>query len=287
MLTLSGEPFQFDALVDRPDGVWRRPRRFGFVDRVGAVPLSDTELLQTSHHLPLAVREVCGTLEVIAVIHSAFLANPAVRAEGRWLPRYMPIALRCLPFRRSDRDASKAGALEIARDLDAGDDAVALPCIEDGGRLHQDVAAINALLERLDVGRARLARAAASLMAADLLAPLASTNPQEALADDVRLLVVHPGHLQRLTHARTVALASDGPLALDLATAIVFSSRLWKSHLSPHPAGDSDGHRHAGDVFSVDSHSRNAFPFDLRIDDSSLFSFEAFEEGNDQAVDAN
>ena len=269
-------PLRFEALDERPAGVWRRPRQFHFLDRIGVIPVSDSELLQSALYLPLAVREAAGTCDVVAVVHTDFLARPLVRDNGRWLPFYMPIALRCLPFRHAGRTTAGTAKLEIATGLDVDDTAPALPFIADAGRPHRDFAAAQAHLDRLEIGKARLAKAAATLLAADLLVKLTSSNARKAL--DTHLLVVDQNRLRRLTQARTTALAMDGLLALDLATACCFSSRLWASHLVP----ESTDSTQSDSPISFDHRSHGVLPVDLRIDDSSLFSFEAFTEGDDQ-----
>lgn len=278
-LSLIDHPLHFEALGASPDGAWRPPRQFRFLDRVGTVPLSDSELLQTSLYLPLAVQESAGTHEVVGVVHPDFLARSPIRTDGRWGHFYMPIALRCLPFRRAGQATGGANSkLEIATELDADDDAVLLPLFGDNGRLHQDLVGVASLLDRLETGKARLASAAASLVAADLLVPLISTNAANALAGDVKLLVIEPRRLRRLTPARTVALAADGFLPLDLATAFVLSSRLWASNLAPAPSTDDAAQIAIVDPPSCGQHAQGTFAIELRIDDSSLFSFDTFAQ---------
>lgn len=283
-LSLADRPLRFEALRDGPDDVWRRPRQFGFLDRLGAVPLSDSELLQTSLYLPLAVQEGAGAYEVVAVVHPAFLARPPLRADGRWGLSYMPIALRCLPFRNRGEAADGTAKIEMAADLAADDDSIVLPFAENG-RMQQDLARVVALLDRLDRGKARLAGAAASLVAADLLVPLISTDAENALADDVKLLVIDPQRLWKLTSVRTVALAAGSFLPLDLATAFAFSSRLWASNLAPDRTTTDDARTPAGDPAPFGQHAQAAFAIELRIDDSSLFSFDTFAKGEKPFVD--
>lgn len=283
-LSLVNRPLRFEALRDGPGEVWRRPRRFAFLDRLGTVPLSDSELLQTSLYLPLAVLEGAGTHEVVAVVHPAFLARSPLRVDGRWGQSYMPIALRCLPFRKGGRTVDGIAKLEIAAGLEADDDSVALPFAENG-RMQQDLARAVSLLDRLEKGKARLASAAASLVAADLLVPLISTDAENPLAVDVRLLVVDPQRLWRLTSARTVALAADSFLPLDLATAFAFSSRLWASNLAPdRSTTDGDVQTPAVDPALFGQHAQAAFAIELRIDDSSLFSFDTFAKSDKPLV---
>jgi hypothetical protein len=269
---LIGAPPPFRSLTNRPTGGWRRPRRFSFVEQIGAVPLSETEFLQTSLHLPLAIRQRSGACEVIAVVRSDFLARPVVRTDGGWLPSYMPIALRCLPFRHAGRSSSGGPLLEMAADL--GDDTATLPFATEDGATHREFATIVSLLARLEAGREALSRAAAALLVADLLIRLHSTDADRPLPGDLDLLVVAPARLRQLTPARTAALARDGFLALDLATACVFSARLWASHLRPEAPTEPPV-----DPVPISGHaSFGAYPIELRIDDSALFSFEAFVE---------
>jgi hypothetical protein len=282
--SLVDRPLHFEPLGDRSGDVWRRPRQFSFLDRVGAVPLSDSELLQTSLYLPLAVQEAAGTHQVVAVVHPDFLARSPVRGGARWGQFYMPIALRCLPFRRAGQARGSISSLEMATDLDVGDDATVLPLFAENGRLHQDLAGVVSLLERLERGKAALARVAAALVAADLLVPLVSTNPENALAIDVELLVIDPRRLRSLTPARTVALAANDFLALDLATALAFSSRLWASNLAPGRSAD-DAEIAPTDPALFGQHAQAAFAIELRIDDSSLFSVDTFVKSGKPSVD--
>ncbi len=270
---------RFEALAEKPTGVWSRPRQFRFLNRIGTISLSDSELLQSALYLPLAVREDAGACEVVAVVHSDFLARPLTRDDGRWLPFYMPLALRCLPFRHAGRADGGAVKLEIATGLDDADETAVLPFTLDTGRPHRDFAATVAHLDRLETGKTRLAKAAATLLAADVLVKLTSSNARKAL--DTHLLVVDQDRLRRLTPARTVALAVDGFLALDLATACCFSSRLWAPHLLPEQSADGRA-THDATAGLLSYHAHAVLPVDLRIDDSSLFSFEAFAEGDDQ-----
>lgn len=284
-LSLAHRLLRFEPLRDWRDGTWRRPRQFRFLDRLGFVPLSDSELLQTSLYLPLAVREGVGTYEVVAVVHPAFLAQQPLRTDGRWRLSYMPIALRCLPFRNGDRVATGEATLEMAADLEADDDSVVLPLTENG-RMQQDLARLISLLDRLEKGKARLSSAAASLVAADLLVPLVSTDAGNALAADVKLLVIDPQRLRKLTPSRTVALAADSFLPLDLATAFVFSSRLWAPNLAPdRTTMDDNGQTPAVDPAWLGQNAQAAFAIELRIDDSSLFSFDTFAQGGKPFVD--
>lgn len=283
--SLVDRPLHFEPLGDQSGQVWRRPRQFSFLDRVGAVPLSDSELLQTSLYLPLAVHEAAGTHHVVAVVHPDFLARPPLHGGARWGQFYMPIALRCLPFRRARQATNGISSLEIATDLDVGDDAAVLPLFAENGRLHQDMAGVVSLLKRLERGKATLARAAAALVAADLLVPLVSTNPENALAVDVELLVIDPERLRRLTPARTVALAVNGFLPLDLATALAFSNRLWASNLAPGRSTDGEQMAPVDPAF-FGQHAQAAFAIELRIDDSSLFSVDTFVESGKPSVDS-
>jgi hypothetical protein len=105
------------------------------------------------------------------------------------------------------------------------------------------------------------------------------------LAVDVELLVIDPRRLRRLTPARTVALAADGFLPLDLATAFAFSSRLWASSLAPGRSADDDAQIAAVDPALFGQHAQAAIAIELRIDDSSLFSIDTFVKSDKPSVD--
>ena len=95
---------------------WQRPPSFAFATTLAHLPLADSEVLQTAHHLPIVVAETDDGLHVVALLHAGLTRIPPVGEDGRWRRSYMPIALRCLPFRL----ASPPGAsprLEIAPDL--------------------------------------------------------------------------------------------------------------------------------------------------------------------------
>src|SRR5215813_13650899 len=93
------EPIRFTALAGAQRETWRRPASFAFARQISQIPLSDSELLLTSHHLPIAIDYVDDRLQVVAITSSQFQRAPVVGADGRWQKGYMPIALRCLPFR--------------------------------------------------------------------------------------------------------------------------------------------------------------------------------------------
>lgn len=266
MTATASEAMRFVPFRPARSDVLRCPRCFDFLDRLISVPVADTEFLQVSQHLPLALRDHGSGCEVVAVVHSALVAAPLLRRDGRWAPAYLPIALRSLPLRRAGQ------SLEITSDIEAGADATLVPLSDEAGAPHRDFKALVHFLDRLEAGKARLERAAKRLVAADLVVELDLTAHSGA-SSSAPLLVVDRRRLQNLSGSRAAALADDDFLALDLATACCFSVRLFARDIVPVAVLDEDGPALRS---PLDHLTQNAFAIDLRIDDSALFSSEAF-----------
>jgi hypothetical protein len=221
----------------------------------------------SSHHLPIAIDLVDGRLQVIAITTPQFQRAPLTDGEGRWLRGYAPIALRCLPFRSApDRDGE---ALEIAVNLgELG--GPALPLAEADGSPTQEVKQIAGLLRRLEIGKRRLQAAAEKLLIADVLAPFQSVRLPGAAAVRSRALTVDRNKFAALSNRRVAHIASDSFLAIDLATACLFSQRLTPGLISvaTEPKRTTDGDR----IEEITVEFRPG----VQIDDSELFSFELF-----------
>src|SRR5690349_4975307 len=107
------KPVEFAPATPNGPKPWGRPSSPDFVPAIGQMALSDSEILLSSHHLPIAIDHVGDRLEVVAMTAPQFQRAPLVNADGQWLRGYVPIAMRCLPFRLSVNDAG-AETLEIA-----------------------------------------------------------------------------------------------------------------------------------------------------------------------------
>jgi hypothetical protein len=195
---------------------WSRPERFGFCDALAFVPLSDSELLHMSHYCPIAIAVDSYGPTVVALLHSELVKARPLDAEYRWTAPYMPMALRCLPF----RDARGGGDPEVAPEL-VGEANENKPIYLADGEPAAEFQQVKTMLERMERGRRRLSDAAKLLIAADILSPLA---PPQNMADGI-LLVADPSKLAALTPRKAAALTADSNLAFEIAGASIFSMR--------------------------------------------------------------
>jgi hypothetical protein len=267
------EPIRFARLPASEKKVWRRPKSFEFANHISQVPLADSELLLTSHHLPIAIDYVDDRLQVIAIIKSQFLRSAAVGANGQWRRGYLPIALRCLPF-RAVAGSSETERLEVALNLDEAE-GTALPIFAADGSLAPEVSQIGKLLERLERGKRQLQKAAETLLIAGVLSPFQLARLPDTVVSS-RALTVDRNKLSALSNSRAAHLAKDSFLPIDVASACIFSQRLMSNLVSvvtePDQIPGQEPCAEARDSVLAGLRSN------VRIDESQLFSFELFEE---------
>lgn len=264
------EGYDFEPVSAAGLSEWRRPLRFSWLDELGALPIADTELLNLSHHCPIVIHVRDGTPTVLCLLRRDLVQAPRLAQDGRWLLAYQPIALRTLPFRV--RNAAGERLIEVSRDLaDSPEGADPMPLFDRAGNETRDYALLLSLLDGLHSGVGRLADAARMLMAADVLVPL------EGDFDGYELLTVQSELLLQAPLSRAAALTTDGFLGFDLAAATLFSQRWLASGLigrrrAPARFETVPVHRDSG----LDHGLRDAMETPLILDDSALFSFEAF-----------
>ncbi|KQU51578.1 hypothetical protein ASG72_08545 [Bosea sp. Leaf344] len=249
--------------------VWGRPPRLDCLDALGVLPVADTELLNLSHHCPIAIRLGPAGPAVVCLLGRDFVRKPLVSGEGRWLAPYWPLALRSLPFR--SRLVQGRRVVEIAPELAAAAEGAALALSAEGSA-GSDYAAILGMLGVLERGAARLADAARLLLAADLLIPIGE-HGQERCAG---LTVVSGERLGRLPPHRAAALAADRCLAFDLAAASLFSRRWLADGLILDRPEERAAPAPMPDLAMLDHGLRDAIEQPLILDNSPLFSFETY-----------
>jgi hypothetical protein len=215
-----GTSLAFTPLADYSGSSWSRPADLFWLDRLGILPVADTEILALAHFCPIAIDVAGGTPRVVAVVHSRHLAHQILSDDGRWKAPYAPLAIRTMPFRNAP--TMRAGVeicLEIAEA--EGDPRLRQPMFGQKGGATQPWASIQTMLGHLRKGAPRLANAAKALLGLDLLTPIARLgNGEPASLHTIRiddLLAIEPG--------RIVALTADSCCPLELATAMAFSRR--------------------------------------------------------------
>jgi hypothetical protein len=262
---------QFLPLEEAALTSWLRPAQFDFLDSLILVPLGDTEILHLSHYMPIAVALMPEGPRVVGLVHSALLTGALVTPEWRWRAPYVPMALRCLPFRRSFENDQEPVEIAPSLAMDASGekgfgfwDGPAKPLPE--------FDAILLMLDRLGRGVRRLSNTARMLLAAEVLTPL-SVTPSEQIS---ALLVASRERLLSLPPMRAAALTADSCSGFELATASIFSQRwLVKGIIRDEPTAPASSYQAAMEpLHEVGLQSGIDQP--IEMDDSALFSFEAF-----------
>lgn len=253
---------------------WRRPRSFEFVRAIPHVPLADTEVLQTSLYLPVVIDYAPDGPRVVAATNPRFHRWPMTGSGGKWLRTYLPICLRCLPF-RTVRDADGNTGIEVAIDLGEKDQP-ALPTFSANGALTPEVQKIAALLRRLEEGKQALQKAAEMLLIADVLTSLRLANIPDA-APANRYLTVDRNKFASLSNSRVAHIIRDGFLPIDLAAACIASQRLMPTLVSVATA-DQTGAGHSKAISTRIDDLVSTLTLNVEVDPSELFSFEQFKE---------
>lgn len=249
---------------------WSRPESLAFLESLAILPLGDTEVLHTAHYAPIAIAIDAAGPRVVAIVHPRLLLTKILNAAGRWSPPYVPMALRCLPFR-----AGTDGP-EIARAL-LTEGGTSLPFQDENGKPSPDFALVLELLARVERGGSRLATAAKFLILADVLSPL---HPLQG-RDELRLYIVNSDKLRAMPPRLAAALTADNNLPFELAAASIFSLR----HLDRRQIGDilpPSPRETAQQVQSPGSDGiDDAIDQPVAMDDSPLFSIEDYLESAD------
>jgi hypothetical protein len=270
-------PISFIPIRDATQSVWRRPASFSFASDITQIPLADSELLLTSHHLPIAIDCLNDHPRVVAVIDPRFQRSPAIGADGQWQKGYLPLALRCLPFRTSG-DAKNSDAIEIAVNLPEKDEP-GIPLFSSDKSLSPEVRQIAGLLRRLEDGKQQLQKAAEQLLIAGVLTPLHLSRTPDAANSRARSFTVNKNEFSALSNARIALIAKDGFLPIDLATACIFSQRLMATLVSV-ATGETPLNTRIAAVPNTMDDFVTPLRLEVQIDDSELFSFEQYEKAS-------
>jgi hypothetical protein len=260
-------PIVFAPLREAERPVWRRPTSFSFANSISQVPLANTEILLTGHHLPIAIDYVDDRPQVVAVLDPRFQRQSAVSDDGRWRKGYMPMALRCLPFRLNG-----GKLLEVAVNVDDAKGPTK-PLFEADGSLTPEVKQIEALLRRFEEGKRELTKAAERLLIADVLRSLQLSNA--AFGNALRSYTVDRNRFCSLSHSRMAYLVKDSFLPVDLAAACIFSQRLMATLVSV--KSDHGESSPVGTAIPVEIDEIFSRKIDVEVDAGELVSFDLLE----------
>lgn len=264
---------EFKAVSSHAKMTWSRPASYAFIKGLSQLPVADSEVLLASHHLPIAIGNIHDEPRVVALTSPSFQRTPVLSPTGQWARGYMPIALRCLPFRFKPGETGP-GALEIATNIKESDGPQAPVFGRDGG-LSAEVQHILALLQRLEAGKSALQRAAEKLLMADVVAPFHLARVPAGQAPQRLFFTVDQNRFAALPPSRAALLVKDDFLTIDLAIACVFSQRLMTTLIALAPTDQTSAPRelsHDWDAAAVIQH------LSIKVDDSELFPFDRFAE---------
>ncbi len=254
---------------------WQGPTSFEFLETVGFAPVSGTELLNLSHHLPVLVSLNDAGASVVAALTSSWLRQPLVGEGGRWLRPYMPLALRCLPFRLevSDNEKPERSAILLTEALGAAPDGEGHPLLDDADALSSQATEIAATLIRAHTSEQQLAAAAELLVLADLLTPVDGPAGKE----EGVLYTADVSRMPSLSGQRASVLVRDGFMPMHLLIALLFSRRLLSPNIQVR-----ERQAHAREASSTERTMEDfAFaslaPLNFALDDSDLVPVDLFE----------
>jgi hypothetical protein len=190
------------------------------------VPLSDTEILAVSQHMPICVRMEGSRSSVCALVEGRQLARPPVDRNGRWISGYKPIALRCAPFRlRTNETGNPLVDLEIWEGALANTNAEGgtqefLPICNTAGKLSHELGTYYTGLRHVQTQQNKIINALDQLFLAGLLKPLA--GERQAAKTQSHATVSDIG-FDALSNRALEGMARQSFAGIELATAMIFS----------------------------------------------------------------
>jgi hypothetical protein len=260
----------FISLKDYQGSAWFKPAEFFWLDRLGVLPIADSEFMALAHFCPIAIEMHETGPRPVAVLHSQLIGHRLISDEGRWRPPYAPLALRSMPFRVGT--ALTPDAVDICPEIaETGADAKLRQAMfgHKGGPT-QPYATILSMLHRLQKSAVRLRNATKVLLAMDILRPLTNVPP----GPFGPLYTIGLDSMLALQPSRIMALTADACCPLELATTIAFSRR-W---LVP-DAVKGDGRPFSSSRSGVrqklyDHHIVDPLDEPFGLDESPLFNFD-------------
>lgn len=265
----------FDALpfipIQQPETLrWGSLGHFKELMPLAAVPISDTELLHLGHYAPIGVLIAEGGVTqpvVVLLTHPELAERGPFNAAAKWMPPYMPLALRALPF-----TPGVEGECLYSPTLVVTHEAPAWQVESPAGKPTQEFRAALDLVQKLHRGARRLSDAARLLLAADVLVPL---EPIESRPGD-RFLVVSLERLAALSPSQSAGLTAMGMLPLELAAASLFSRRYLTRGLAPEAAAAErrDRANRIGATTAIDPLPIDPMGSSFVLDTSPLFNID-------------
>lgn len=153
--------------------LWRRLTGYSFAARESFVPIGGAELARAAATMPTAFLESSGEFIPVALLSLAPGTNLFVAPDGRWLGAYIPVLLRCYPFRLLRVPGTDKYSLCADSDADQLSDAAASTELyyDSEGHLAPATKAVFDTLAQFEQNRLATAQSVAVLVEAKVLCP--------------------------------------------------------------------------------------------------------------------
>lgn len=152
---------------------WRRPSGYSFAASDAIIPLLGMEFDRAGVAMPIAFVEHQGHYSAVGLMSPVPGQNLFIAPNGQWLGNYVPLVLRCYPFKLARIEGSTRFALCI--DEDSGvivdPDADTERFYDDDGKLSAAITNVFQVLQQVEQGRTATELALAALADAGVIEP--------------------------------------------------------------------------------------------------------------------
>ncbi|MBN8989903.1 MAG: SapC family protein [Rhizobiales bacterium] len=236
-----------------------------WIEDLGWVPVSSSEIHLASRYFPIAVRVEKQRPQLGLLLHPRYVANAMLDGSGTWRGAYRPIALRCFPFEAPHlTDDPLADIL-----VDAGSrylsTATGVPIVDEAGRPDRRLIEMHRHFGLLRRSEEAFSGVLDQYFIAGLLVPLAPEDDGEPT-----LYVIDPTRFKQLDKAALGAMARRSFLSVDIAVAGLFSLQALRPEHLPRQTS-----RSRAQPFAPGSIEPDAILMDdlaLVLDDGELIS---------------
>ncbi|MFO1162423.1 MAG: SapC family protein [Reyranellaceae bacterium] len=155
--------------------LWRRLASYAFSARESYVPICGGEFGRIAATMPFAFIDFAGELVPVALLSLTPGVNLFVGPDGRWVGSYIPLLLRCYPFRLFRASDTNQYSLCVDAEADScSDSAAATELFYDAeGNLAPATKAVFDALVQFEQNRLATLRAVAALVEAGVVCPWA------------------------------------------------------------------------------------------------------------------
>jgi SapC len=197
------------------------PRDDCWVDDLGWIPVSATEIHLACRYYPIAVRFDGPTPRLGLIVGGRYLAHKLVDSAGAWRGAYRPIGLRCFPFSAPQLGGDPLHDILVDADSPCLSASTGIPLVDGSGRAGPFLNELHRFFSLLKQGEDAFSPLLDLFQIGGLLAPLATVN--DDAVENPQLFVLDPARLLQMKPAALAAMARHGILSVNIAVASHFS----------------------------------------------------------------